>query len=1080
MLLLFQNTNKTLGKQSLRFIVITIIYCTLLFNSPKKVFAMSCDDDDCADCGNHEPCSCSYDCSPDLDTGECTGSVCSHSCCGGGSSPTNTPTPTPTPTPFPICGYVKDTHSGAAVPNINVKVNDGQNNSEIVSTDATGKFNSTSIVDTGEWYGVRPQSDSLPDDYKWPVMSTTTSWASMRCVDGNPDQTANSISYECQSMRYDDCTGDGAGTFCRCNFDITKRAYVLTRVRFGSDYVYSPNCAATGCPCGDECLPSNPCITSSTLSISCTNGSTTEVMDVNNSSSWACNNTGAYSTTSSKPFYNQDSITCTASNPPEDYLFDTWELTNGANSATSNACADDQSCEASFTADSGWFDHGDHYIHYLLRRTQLTVNIKDPAGNLIAIEQLEDKNICPGVSLGSDWDSAITEPENCCYGVPSCKFDKPAMEWVYVGTIIGGLTDYRTAGGDIIVGVTATPNDPAVATLYNSENNYSNFGYHWEESAWHNEDRTIDIIIVTPTPTPTPTPYVVINVMDAASNPVIVSRMYEATYTSDTAWDDYYTPNVPSINFTHYSSSSEKVGGKLRLFDMNGIPLVITNVTGDNPGTLEKYEPAGSLPSGGSNIDDADQDEANRDSSYYAWADASTWTSGVRNLNITVATPTPYISGGFYEYNVTVGTSGLDGVCSSGIAAASFDPEIEGMSLVNDLLSFSETDFVDNGTSYEILAGEYDDSYELTLSIQPPADPENAWSCACPGPENLENPFVCKYLALEVPQSEVNFYLINTNISNGAWWQILGGNAYAGTPVGNVAIRSYVPSTCAEAEVDDPTLCEAGVFLNEPNGTVDTAGYPITGGGSVESNEEGENWIHSLDRLPDDGIDDDDTDNAYADGVTIPVENYAHFYRKFGEEAQTIEPGQPSKPTIDENGQYIGYSDGNMIIDDSNAWSVVAGESIIIFVHGDLEFEDTSGSGAKLTEVEPGGFLAFIVSENITISPEVGYYDDPSTSAIHANANLEGVFIASGAINMPSNEDNDNADKKFIGAGTFVGWGGINLARNYAYEGDPLSAETNNLNPIDVFIYRPDFIINTPLEMKSANYEWQETAPRWN
>jgi len=131
---------------------------------------------------------------------------------------------------------------------------------------------------------------------------------------------------------------------------------------------------------------------------------------------------------------------------------------------------------------------------------------------------------------------------------------------------------------------------------------------------------------------------------------------------------------------------------------------------------------------------------------------------------------------------------------------------------------------------------------------------------------------------------------------------------------------------------------------------------------------------------------------------------------------------------------------------------------LIIFIDGNLTISES-------ISVDPGGFLAFIVTGNITISPNVGQADAASLEAA-----VEGIFIADGQIIIQSDGDNDIPDKKFVGEGSFIGWSGVSLGRDY--EGN-----LNNQNPVELFRFRPDFVINAPEAMKSSHYVWQEQAP---
>jgi hypothetical protein len=85
--------------------------------------------------------------------------------------------------------------------------------------------------------------------------------------------------------------------------------------------------------------------------------------------------------------------------------------------------------------------------------------------------------------------------------------------------------------------------------------------------------------------------------------------------------------------------------------------------------------------------------------------------------------------------------------------------------------------------------------------------------------------------------------------------------------------------------------------------------------------------------------------------------------------------------------------------------------------------------------------------------------------------NIEGVFIANGRIILQSAGSDD---KKFVGAGSFVGWSGVDLKRTF--EKGQLGRIRNNTTPVETFIYRPDFLLNTPELLKSTEMVWREVS----
>ncbi|MBI4035093.1 MAG: hypothetical protein HY381_01695 [Candidatus Chisholmbacteria bacterium] len=66
--------------------------------------------------------------------------------------------------------------------------------------------------------------------------------------------------------------------------------------------------------------------------------------------------------------------------------------------------------------------------------------------------------------------------------------------------------------------------------------------------------------------------------------------------------------------------------------------------------------------------------------------------------------------------------------------------------------------------------------------------------------------------------------------------------------------------------------------------------------------------------------------------------------------------------------------------------------------------------------------------------------------------------------------DTGSATTKLILGGTWVGWQGVNLKRDF-------KTDRNETEPAEVFRYRPDLIANVPLYMKRASLVWEEVAP---
>ncbi len=118
------------------------------------------------------------------------------------------------------------------------------------------------------------------------------------------------------------------------------------------------------------------------------------------------------------------------------------------------------------------------------------------------------------------------------------------------------------------------------------------------------------------------------------------------------------------------------------------------------------------------------------------------------------------------------------------------------------------------------------------------------------------------------------------------------------------------------------------------------------------------------------------------------------------------------------------------------------GEKIILLVDGNVTVS------TDLT-VSNGDFLAIIASGNITFAPEV--------------SQAQGLFFADGRI------DTGSADNQFLGEGMFLGLSGFSFGRDLQ--------TSFNLQPAEVFTFRPDLLINSPTELWLEYHTWTEVAP---
>ena len=365
-----------------------------------------------------------------------------------------------------------------------------------------------------------------------------------------------------------------------------------------------------------------------------------------------------------------------------------------------------------------------------------------------------------------------------------------------------------------------------------------------------------------------------------------------------------------------------------------------------------------------------------------------------------------------------------------------------------------------SATAFSILAPFWPSSgspNNIVTLVPGEATPGDRYECTCP--------VGCQYSGIASPQSGVNFYLRPASLSNNGWWQVFGGSSFAAALSGS-AIVSRIPPTC-NAGVG----CIPAVMRKDTANTVDSAGFALTGGGEVDTDEAAGYQTTNVTDRP----------NQVVAKGTLPKkfrETYDYFYRQYSlgiNPAATDDfsttAGDARKPTSPPSGGKRAYfHEGDLTI--QQAWLISTSDpiqEIVVFVNGDLIISDPSDIGQLIT-VEPGAFLAIIVSGDIIIESNVG--NDSLTSN---TPNIEGVYIAGGMLSIQSSGLAGGGDKTFVGAGTFAGWSGVELLRDYASSSDPNRIQENNTKAVERFIFRPDFVKNVPGRMATPRYVWQET-----
>jgi hypothetical protein len=299
------------------------------------------------------------------------------------------------------------------------------------------------------------------------------------------------------------------------------------------------------------------------------------------------------------------------------------------------------------------------------------------------------------------------------------------------------------------------------------------------------------------------------------------------------------------------------------------------------------------------------------------------------------------------------------------------------------------------------------------------------------------------------------------------WFQVAGGGLRAegaNTP----AVQTKIPPTCTAANDCVPYL-----LRKDPSGTTGSSGYVLTGesgasngsvvtaysGGDLSKvNEEGNQVYAYAKRQGFKENFDYFTNKLYSMGVS-PQSDFTPA------QLEDLQKPNLASQTPVNSGRKAYYANGSVTI--QSAWTVPSGESIVILVKGNVVIKNT-------ITVAQGGFLAIIASGDITIDPSVGTLTYTSETP-----QVEGVYIADGLFTVDSYTVGVNrvSDKKFVGAGTFVGWSGVSLKRDYRDTATPDLGLNNNTRPAELFVARPDFALSAPKEILRPSYGWEEVAP---
>ena len=165
--------------------------------------------------------------------------------------------------------------------------------------------------------------------------------------------------------------------------------------------------------------------------------------------------------------------------------------------------------------------------------------------------------------------------------------------------------------------------------------------------------------------------------------------------------------------------------------------------------------------------------------------------------------------------------------------------------------------------------------------------------------------------------------------------------------------------------------------------------------------------------------------------------DYGYYFGQTGRMVRSDWNGV-SKPTGSAAGTVF-KSSGNVTID----WDVNANEKMLILHDGNVTINSD-------VDVPVGSYLGIVASGTITFASNV--------------TQAEGVYIGNEIIIETTGDK--LTEQQFTGEGTFVGWTGVQLKRDRGV--------TNNSAPSELFVFRPDFVVNAFEGVRVPEIRWQE------
>jgi len=291
-----------------------------------------------------------------------------------------------------------------------------------------------------------------------------------------------------------------------------------------------------------------------------------------------------------------------------------------------------------------------------------------------------------------------------------------------------------------------------------------------------------------------------------------------------------------------------------------------------------------------------------------------------------------------------------------------------------------------------------------------------------------------------------------------AWWQVRGGDVWAGKIAGSGTISSSIPSPV----ICILPTCDPVLIRDKPSGSgfpgVAAAGLAVdTGasGGSVSSQD----WLtEGTSFLDTDPYGYDFFDGKIPGGVTLAV---------------TVDETNLENPPASAllGGYYwFKYSGGAPLTLSSGDGVIgLGGRKIILFVdNADVTIN------TKISVTQGLGAFYLIADQDVTVSYSVG---DAPTSA--PNPDIEGLIFADGQVILEGDPSGPGLDKQLFIRGSLSGLGKDAAGTSGVNDGVVFERDlpNNSLIPAELVEFAPDMVLTWPPYLARKNTTWKEVAP---